>query len=96
MPASSIPDLYAAITNGTSAALEAVPGMNAKVLDALQLATKLAYAHAFKIVYLSTLGFTGVGVVAAFFIIDVKDYLTSYVNKTIHKPTMGKASHTAV
>jgi hypothetical protein len=96
LPASSVPELFAAISNGTSAALEAVPGMNDVVLEALRLATKHAYAHAFKIVYLATLAFTGVGLIAAFYITDVDDYLTNYVNKTIHKPKMAKKTHAEV
>lgn len=66
-----------------------VPGMSNGVLDALTLATKHAQADAFKVVYLVTLAFTGIGLVAAFFITDVSAYLTNYVNKTIHKPRMG-------
>jgi len=87
LPADSIPDLLIAVGNGTATALEAVPGMNNIVLGALALATKQAYAHALKIVYLATLGFTGIGFIAAFFIVDVDEFFTSYVNKTIHRPT---------
>jgi Fungal trichothecene efflux pump (TRI12) len=92
LPASSIPDLFAAVANGTAAALEMVPGMSNGVLDALVLATKHAQAHAFKVVYLATLAFTGIGLIAAFFITDVNAYLTNYVNKTIHKPKMGNST----
>ena len=91
LPASSIPDLFAAVTNDSAAALEMVPGMSNGVLDALALATMQAQAHAFKVVYLATLAFTGIGLVAAFFITDVNSYLTNYVNKTIHKPKMGNS-----
>ncbi|KEF58693.1 uncharacterized protein A1O9_06619 [Exophiala aquamarina CBS 119918] len=88
LPASSIPDLFTAIANGTEAALMAVPGFDNEVLDALALATKHAYAHTFKIVYLSTFAFTGVGIAASFFITDVNAYLTNYVNKTLHRPNL--------
>lgn len=96
LPASSVPELFAAISNGTSAALETVPGMNEMVLEALGLATKHAYTHAFKIVYFATLAFTGIGLVAAFYITDVDDYLTNYVNKTIHKPKIAKKAQAEV
>lgn len=86
LPASSLPDLFAAISNGTTTALASVPGVNNTILEALALATKQAYAHAFKLVYLATIGFTGIGLIAAFYIKDVDEYLTGYVNKTIHKP----------
>ena len=92
LPASSIPELLAAVSNCTAAALETVPGMSNEVLDALALATKYAQAHAFKVVYLATLAFTGIGLVAAFFITDVSAYLTNYVNKTIHKPEIVKST----
>lgn len=96
LPASSIPDLLTAIANGTAAALEEVPGMTDGVLDALALATKLAYVHAFKIMYLATLAFTGIGLVAAFFITDVDAFLTNYVNKTICKPKIGSSKNAKV
>lgn len=96
LPASSLPDLFVAMRNGTTAALQTVPGMNDKVLSAFVLATKHAYAHAFKIVYLTTLAFTGVGTIAAFFITDVKEHLTNYVNKTIHKPEKRKKTQAEV
>ena len=94
LPAKSVPDLVLAIGNGTTTALESVPGMNKTILEALALATNQAYAHAFKIVYLATLGFTAIGFIAAFFIKDVDEYLTTYVNKTIHKP-MGEKKEVA-
>ena len=59
--------------------------MDDKVLSAFILASKHAFAHAFKIVYLTTLAFTGVGIIVAFFITDEKEHLTDYVNKNIHK-----------
>lgn len=90
LPSSSVSERFVAITNGTSAALGNVPGMNESVMEALGVATKHAYAQAFQTVYLSTLAFTGVGLVAAFFVVDVDHYLTNYVNKTIHKPKLTK------
>lgn len=71
--------------NGTAAALRAVPGMNDNILGAYSLATKVAYGHAFSIVYLSTLGFFALGVVASLFVVDITELLTGFVNKTIHK-----------
>jgi uncharacterized membrane protein len=91
-----MPDLFSAIANGTAAALNQVPGMTDDILDALGLATKMAYGQAFKIVYLATLSFTGIGLVAAFFITDVDAFLTNYVNKTIHKPKLGSSEKAEV
>ena len=86
LPTSSISDLFDAIANGTDAALEAVPGMTDSILGAYDIATKLAYGHAFRIVYLSSLGFFAMGMIASCFVVDIKEYLTSFVNKTIQKP----------
>ncbi|KEF61664.1 uncharacterized protein A1O9_03232 [Exophiala aquamarina CBS 119918] len=90
LPTSSVPDLFVAISNGTSAALENVPGMTEVVVEALGLATKHAYAHSFKVVYLATIAFTGLGLIASFWIVDVSSFLTNYVNKTIHRPKITK------
>jgi hypothetical protein len=86
LPASSVPQLFAAMANGTTAAFESVPGITPSILAAFELATKHAYSHAFKIVYLSSLAFAGIAIVAALFVIDVDKYMTNFVNKTIHKP----------
>jgi hypothetical protein len=83
LPPKSVPALFAALPTGT---FDSVPGVTPKVLAALADATRLAYIHAFKIVYLSTLAFTAVSIVACFFVTDISKYLTNYVNKTIHKP----------
>lgn len=91
LPSSSLPDLFTAITNGTQAALEAVPGVDSGVLDAVETGTKQAYTLAFRLVFLTTLSFTGIGVIAAFFVKSVDDYLTNYVNKTLHKPTLRRS-----
>lgn len=91
LPASSLPDLFAAMANGTTAAFETVPGISPGVLAAFGQATKDAYTHAFKIVYLSTLAFAGISIVASLFVKDVDKYLTDYVNKVIHKPKIGSS-----
>ncbi|KAJ9608501.1 hypothetical protein H2200_007489 [Cladophialophora chaetospira] len=88
LPASSISDLFQAMANGTAAALETVPGMNGDILGAYVVATKVAYGHAFRVVYLSTLGFFALGMIASFFVVDITELLTGFVNKTIHKPSV--------
>jgi uncharacterized membrane protein len=83
LPASSLPDLYTAITNGTTAALSSVPGVSSSILATMSSAVQDANSSSFKIVYLSCLGFGGVSIVAAMFATDVSKYMTSFVNKTI-------------
>lgn len=88
LPSTSIPDLFKAMANGSTAALEAIPGMNDGILNAYSIATKVAYGHAFRIVYLSTLGFFALGMIASFFVVDVKELLTDFVNKTVDKSSI--------
>jgi hypothetical protein len=83
LPSTSVPALFAAITNGTTAALNSVPGINSDILTAMSTAIQDANSSSFKIVYLSTLGFGGVSIIAALFATDVKEYLTGFVNKQI-------------
>jgi hypothetical protein len=75
-----------AFTNGTAAALETVPGITPTILEALAEAVKHAYSHAFEIVYLSSLAFAGIAIVASLFVVDVDKYMTDFVNKTVHRP----------
>ena len=51
LPASSIPDLFAAITVGTPAALAKVPGINPQIEAVLGAALSTAYAAAYAYVY---------------------------------------------
>ena len=95
LPASSVPALFAAMTNGTTAAFDAVPGINPKILGAFAEATKHAYTHAFKVVYLSSLAFAGIAIVASQFVTDIDKYMTNFVNKTIHKPKVGHKQETS-
>lgn len=86
LPSSSVTALFAAITNGTRAALESVPGMHADILAVVGRTVKDAYSMSFKTVYLSSLGFGGLAVIASFFATDVDTFLTNFVNKTISGP----------
>lgn len=74
------------MTNGTSVAFESVPGITPSILAAFGLAVKHAYAHAFRVVYLSSLAFAAIAIVASLLVKDVDKYMTNFVNKTIHKP----------
>ncbi|EON69199.1 hypothetical protein W97_08558 [Coniosporium apollinis CBS 100218] len=91
LPASSLPELFAAMTNGTTAALQSVPGMNNNILAAFGEATKHAHSSSFKVVYLSSLAFGGVAIIASLFVQDVSKFMTDFVNKTIHKPHFGNS-----
>ncbi|KAF9887642.1 hypothetical protein FE257_009735 [Aspergillus nanangensis] len=85
LPSSSTTQLLEAVAQGVTSAIDKVPGMTDAIKAALDLATKHAYARAFKIVYLSSLGFAGLAVIAAFFVSDVDKYMTNFVNKTVDR-----------
>ncbi|KAF2118292.1 fungal trichothecene efflux pump [Lophiotrema nucula] len=64
---SNMTALLKAAALNTAAAYKAVPGITAEITAAAQVAVKLAYIQAFKMTYLSALGFGGAAIVAAFF-----------------------------
>ena len=85
LPTDSLPAVFAALTNGTTAALNAVPGMNSTIATAVTDGNLLGYHMAFKLVFLSSIAFGGIAIIASFFVQDVSMYLNNYVNKTIHR-----------
>lgn len=66
LPKASIPALLRATATNTAAAYAKVPGINKAVILAAELAYKLAYVQAFRLVYLVAIGFGGVAIIAAF------------------------------
>ncbi|KAF9886358.1 hypothetical protein FE257_011503 [Aspergillus nanangensis] len=84
-PTQNVPDVLDAITH--SASLESLAGMNHTIQEAIETATKNAYSSSLRIVYLSSLSFGGLAIIAACFATSSVDkYLTDFVNKTIHAP----------
>lgn len=84
LPASSIPDLFAAITVGTPAALAAVPGINPQIEAVLGAALSNAYAAAYKYVYYAAVAVGLVGLIACFCIRDYDQYFNSHVPRQIY------------
>ncbi|KAG9231277.1 fungal trichothecene efflux pump [Amylocarpus encephaloides] len=66
LPQSSMNALVAAAKLNTAAAYTKVPGISAAATAASQMAYKLAYVQAFKLVYLVAIGFGGIATIAAF------------------------------
>ncbi|KAJ9310837.1 hypothetical protein DTO271D3_8880 [Paecilomyces variotii] len=79
LPKSSIPTLLKAIAAGTSDALDSVPGMTSKIAAVVGEATKTAYSLSFKTVYLTSIAFGGLAIIAAFFTRSIDDKMTSEV-----------------
>ena len=81
LPSSSLPALFSGITIGN---FTSVPGINAEIIAATGGALKLAYADTFRIVYLCTLPFGVLLIIAALFSPNVEQYLTNDVARKMH------------
>lgn len=95
LPQSSLNPLFSALANGTSAVLEAVPGMNSTILEAVNDGNLRGYHLAFKLVFLSTISFGGLAILSSFFVQDVDQYLNNFINKTIHRPGNDVREHSS-
>ena len=83
LPSRDLPDLFAAISAGTATAMEQVPGITPNVIAAVEAALKVAYAQAFKTVYLTSIAFGGLAIIAALFTTSVDDLMTDFVARKI-------------
>jgi C4-dicarboxylate transporter len=79
LPASSLTALFTALTAGTSAAFEKVPGITENIIAAAGSAMKIADYQAFKTVYLASIAFSGLSICAALCAQNVDDKLTDQV-----------------
>ncbi len=93
LPTDSLAPLFTAIANGTAAALDAVPGINDTIAEAVTEGTLQAYHMAFKVVFLSSIAFGGVAIIASAFVQDIDKFMSSYVNKTLHRRGEVPAQH---
>lgn len=83
----NISSLLEALAQGTSDALDSVPGITAAVKEAAQNGIKNAYAQSYSTVYLSSLAFGGVALISCFFATnDLENYFTAFLNKTVDAP----------
>lgn len=88
LPESSIPALLGGVTTGT---FSAVPGINAGVLSAIGAPIKQAYAMSFRTVFLCTLPFGAIILVAAIlYCPNVEDYLTDEVARKLQGVAVDK------
>lgn len=84
LPSSSVPDVLKAITNGTAAAMSSVSGINPTIEGAVTNGLKTAYASSFSTVYLASIGFGGIAIIASLFTKDIDKHLTNYVSRRIN------------
>jgi hypothetical protein len=91
LPSADLPALFAALATGTATAMEAVPGITPTVIAAVGDAVKVAYSQAFKTVYLTSIAFGGLSIIAALFITSIDDLMTDFIARKIRgvetKPT---------
>jgi hypothetical protein len=83
LPTSSIAAFIGAISVGTPAAFAAVPGVTSKIIATGLTAYKQANSDAFHTVYLTTLAFTGLAVMVAFFQGNTEHTMTENVAATL-------------
>ncbi|KAF2032852.1 fungal trichothecene efflux pump [Setomelanomma holmii] len=81
LPSSSLPALFQGITLGD---FTKVPGISADVIAAVVPAVKDAYALTFRTVYLCTLPFGALLIIAAILSPNVEQYLTDEVARKMH------------
>jgi hypothetical protein len=81
LPESSLPALFAGLSTGN---FTAVPGITPLVIEAAVLANKHAYAKSFSIVFLCTIPWGAVMLIAAIFTPNMEPYLTDEVPRKLH------------
>lgn len=84
LPASSAPSFLAAFSIGPSA-FEKVPGITPTILAIGTRAYQEANASAYRTVFLTTIAFTGVAIIATLFLPNVDHLLTANVATTLHE-----------
>ena len=98
LPESSVPLVFEAITNGTVAAMDAVPGITPAIEGAVANAVKSAYSASFGTVYLVSIAFGAAAVIASLFTSNIDQFMTNYVSRRIRgtvatEMPVGKQEH---
>lgn len=88
LPASSVAAFITALSSGDTTALQAVPGISPAIIAAGTNAYQLASAASYRTVFLSTIAFSGIGIIFSIFLPNIDHLLTSEVSTTLHS---GKA-----
>jgi hypothetical protein len=84
LPADSVIKFIAALALGPSA-LANVTGVNPSIITVGTQAYKNASADAYRTVFLTTIAFTGIAIIATLFVPNVDHLLTGKVSTTLHK-----------
>ena len=81
LPKSSVSDFITALTTGS---FDGVRGVTPEIIAAGIAAFKLANTHAFRTVFLSTIAFTALAVLSAFFLPNTTDLMPDQIAVTLH------------
>lgn len=85
LPATSLEKFLTDLGAGDVAAAEKLPGVTVKVLEVAAVALRSAYQKSFETVYLVTLAFGIISVVAAFFSPSIESLYTDEVMRQLHQ-----------
>ena len=94
-PETDVPSLLAALKAGSVTALEKIPSITSGIIAAAGDAMKTASAEAFQTVYLTSIAFGGLAIVAAFFTSSIDDLLTDHVARKLRNTDSRVTAETA-
>ncbi|OAA60363.1 Fungal trichothecene efflux pump [Niveomyces insectorum RCEF 264] len=81
LPSASVPQFLAGLTSGN---MTGIPGLTPDITAAGTMAYKQANVDAFRTVFLVTIAFTGIAILASFLLPRVESVMTSQVAATLH------------
>lgn len=84
LPVTSVASYMTAVTEGTAAALSSVKGITPAIIAVGTRAYRIAYAEAFKTVFLTAIAFGCVSIGLALFVPNVENLMTHDVAATLH------------
>lgn len=84
LPSTSVASLLTALGSGSPAAFDDVKGLTPAIQAIGVQAYKIASAEAYKTVFLTTIAFSGIGVILTFFTPNINSKLTNEVTITLH------------
>ena len=94
LPLGSVPALLNAISSGSAAAVEAVPGITPKIILIATAAAKVAYQKSFQVIYLAAVAFGACAIIGSLTVSEAKleECMTSDVARKLqgveHKPVL--------
>ena len=83
LPASALPAVFAALLGHDDAALATIPGMSPAIEATIQAAFVEAASESYKYVWLGIMAVTLAGVIAAYFLEEITDKMTNFVESAL-------------